>query len=232
MIFLKCMFASGFWNWNIVKMLIHKFPKKKGFYPCVLRENLDSQTFWKIVSFQCGFTGVLSNKILWKVWSIDFTRKWFLFREFYTWISKLEFWENVDPHISEGNDFSSVCICINFFKQEFGEYTDPHISQENDFTPVWFHIYFLYVEKSENSDLQTSQENGLSPLCNCMSIFKLRFKKILIYSFHKKLVSLQWMFSCIITNWNIVKKLICAFHKRRFPFQCVLKWFLIVNADT
>ena len=57
-----------------------------------------------------------------------------------------------------------------FFKLELTENADPHISQENGFSPVCVRMWVFKVELTEKADPQTSQENGFSPVCVCMSL--------------------------------------------------------------
>ena len=52
------------------------------------------------------------------------------------WRFKREFRENADPHTSQENGFSPLCVSRWAFKLELPENADPHTLQEYGFSPV------------------------------------------------------------------------------------------------
>ena len=62
---------------------------------------------------------------------------------FCMWVLKLEFCENLDPHILQDNGFSAVCICLYLIKQALSEKAELHTLQEYGFSPVCIAYVFL-----------------------------------------------------------------------------------------
>ena len=73
----------------------------------------------------------------------------------YVWkyVFKVDFRENDDPQILQGNGFSSGCICIWLVKDRFSENAKPQTLEENGFSPECIQMCVFKLKFCENSDL-------------------------------------------------------------------------------
>ena len=99
------------------------------------------------------------------------------------WFFKWEFLKNADPHTSQENGLSPVCVRMWLFKRQLLKNPDPQTSQKNVFFPLCVCMCFFSLELSENADPHTLQGNACSLLSASISVFNHKlYENTVLYS--------------------------------------------------